>query len=251
MKVDNKLILGDCIKEMQELAPESIDLIVSSPPYYNLKDYSMWNKYEDYLLDMAKCFKEFDRILNKGRHVCWNIQDNIPEPSKNHRHYYALMPDTIKIAQGFGFEWERNIIWEKHHATQVMFGSYPYPPNMIYSCTTESICIFRKPGKTDLTNKTEKSKVDRKEWNVYKNNVWTIKPISNPNHPAPFPKELPIRLIKMHSFVNDIVLDPFGGIFTTGVACKEFHRRFIGIEKNKDYFEIGKKGLDNIIEPMF
>ena len=251
MKGNIKLILGDCITEMKTLQDNSIDLIITSPPYFNLKEYSQWAKYDDYLLDIAKCFKELKRILKQGRHIAWNIQDNIPNPSKTlGRRYYALMPDTIKIAQGFGFEWERNIIWNKNNATQIMFGSMPFPPNMIYSCVTESICIFRKPGKTDLSNKTEASKVPNKEWNVYKNNLWHIHPETHSSHPAAFPIELPSRLIKMHSFVNDLVMDPYGGVFTTGVACKELRRSFIGIEKNNSYFEIGKKRLANIIEPM-
>ena len=238
MKNDVKMILGDCLIAMKELPENSIDLVITSPPYFNLKEYAQWSKYEDYLLDMAKCFKELKRILKQGRHICWNIQDNLPNPSRNFgRRYYALMPDTIKIAQGFNFEWERNIIWNKNNATQLMMGSYPQPPNMIYSCVTESICIFRKPGKTDLSNKTEASKVPQKEWNVYKSNLWHMHPETRSSHPAPFPVELPSRLIKMHSFIGDIVADPYMGSGTTGVACALLKRGFWGVEKKKEYLK--------------
>lgn len=243
----SRLLLGDCVEKMKDIDPESIDLVITSPPYYNLKEYSHWATYEEYLFFIRLCFLEISRIIKPGRHVCWNIQDNLPEPSKDGRKYYALMPDIIKIAQGYGFEWERNIYWNKNYATQVMFGSYPYPPNMIYSCVTESICIFRKWGKTDLSNKSEESKINKAEWNIYKNSLWNIAPvkISKTLHPAAFPIQLPSRLIKMHSFINDVVLDPFMGSGTTGIACGILKRQFIGIEKDKEYFKTGQR---NIIE---
>lgn len=252
MNKNIKLILGDCLEKMKEIPDNNIDLIITSPPYFNLKDYSQWAKYDDYLLDIAKCFKELKRILKQGRHIAWNIQDNIPNPSKVlGRRYYALMPDTIKIAQGFGFEWERNIIWNKNNATQVLFGSYPQPPNMIYSCVTESICIFRKPGKTDLSNKTEASKVLQKEWNVYKNNLWHMHPETHSTHPAPFPVELPSRLIKMHSFINDLVLDPYSGSATTAIACILLKRNFIGYEKSKIYLKTAENRIFEAQNQLF
>lgn len=117
-----KLYRGECLEVMRSFGDESIDLIVSSPPYFNLKEYSSWQTYEDYLVDVLSWFREMYRILKIGRHICWNIQDNIPEPRDGGSHYYALMPDTVKIAQKVGLEWERNVIWNKQNATQIYFG---------------------------------------------------------------------------------------------------------------------------------
>jgi len=239
-----KLYHGDCLDILPQLDNESIDLIITSPPYFNLRDYSFWNTYEEHLVFIKNIYSYLDIKLKKGRHIGWNIQDNIPEPTDKGREYYCLMPDTIKIATSFDLVWERNLVWHKNNATQVMFGSYPYPPNMIYSCTTESICIFRKRGKTDLSNKTEQSKVNQKEWNIYKNNLWTFTAETKSEHTAPFPKELPERLIKMHSFENDLVLDCFLGSGTTAVVCEDLKRRWIGIEKEEKYCELASKRID-------
>lgn len=230
-----KLYKGECLEVMRSFGDESIDLIVSSPPYFNLKEYSSWQTYEDYLVDVLSWFREMYRILKIGRHICWNIQDNIPEPRDGGSHYYALMPDTVKIAQKVGLEWERNVIWNKQNATQIYFGSFPFPPNIMYSPVTESVCIFRKRGKTDLGKKSDKSIIPTKLWNSWKNSLWTFAPETNSEHPAPFPEELPRRCITNHSFVDDTVLDPFGGSATTGVVAKLLHRNYILIERNEQY----------------
>lgn len=239
----NTIYNEDCLETMRRMPDGFVDLVVSSPPYFNLRDYANWETYESHLKSVNAWFAEMFRVLKQGRHIAWNIQDNTPEPTKNGRHYHALMPDTIKIAQKSGFEWERNIIWSKNNATQVMFGSYPYPPNMIYSTVTESICIFRKPGKTDLSNKSDESKVPQKEWNYLKNNLWTFTPQTKSSHPAPYPIELPTRAIKMHSFVGDTVYDPFMGSGTTAKACQDLNRNFIGSEISKEYCDIAEGRL--------
>lgn len=239
----NTIYNEDCLETMKRMPDGFVDLVVSSPPYFNLRDYANWETYESHLNSVSAWFSAMFRVLKQGRHIAWNIQDNTPEPTKNGRHYYALMPDTIKIAQNFGFEWDRNIIWSKNNATQVMFGSYPYPPNMIYSTVTESICIFRKPGKTDLSNKSDESKVPQKEWNYLKNNLWTFTPQTKSSHPAPYPIELPTRVIKMHSFVGDTVYDPFMGSGTTARACKDLNRNYIGSEISKEYCDIAEERL--------
>lgn len=234
----NTCILGNCLEKMKDIPDNSIDLVVTSPPYFNLKEYSKWDNYSDYLEFIDMCFSDISRIIKEGRFVCWNIQDNIPNPTKDGRKYFALMPDTIKIAQKYGFEWECNIIWDKSNATQIMLGSYPYPPTMIYRQITESICIFRKHGKADLTNKKDIDKLDRETWSKYTKIIWTIQAQTKSKHSAPFPEEIPKRLIKLHSFSDDIVLDPFAGSGTTAIACINTNRNYICIELHENYFNI-------------
>lgn len=241
----NRLILGDCLEVMKDIPDNSIDMVVTSPPYFNLKEYSKWNNYEDYLKFIDDVFCQLSRITKQGRHVCWNIQDNLPNPTNEGRKYFALMPDTIKIAQKYGFEWECNVIWNKSNATQIMLGSYPYPPTMIYRQITESICIFRKFGKADLSNKKEIDKLDKETWAKYTKIIWDIAPQTKSEHTAPFPLEIPTRLVKLHSFIDDIILDPFGGSGTTAIACLNTNRNYICIEKEQKYFEIMEKRIES------
>lgn len=241
----NELICGDNIKVLKTMESECIDLTITSPPYLNLKEYSYWDSYDEYLKYIDSIFEQLHRITKTGRFVCWNIQDNIPNPTKQGRKYYALMPDTVKIAQKYGFEWECNVIWEKNNATQLMLGSYPYPPTMIYRQTVESICIFRKFGKADLSNKKESDKLSKEEWKKYTKIVWDFHPQTNSDHPASFPEELPRRLIKLHSFEGDIILDPFMGSGTTCKVAKDLGRNYIGIEKNEEYYKMCEARVRN------
>lgn len=231
-----EILNTDCLYGFKTLYSCMVDFILTSPPYFNLKEYSNWATYDDYIHFIHECIAQCYRVLKPGRHMLWNIQDNIPEPSKINRHYYPLMPDTINLAINRGFEWERNIVWVKNNATQIMFGSYPYSPNIIYSPVTESICVFRKPGKTDLDNKTDKSKIDQNLWNEYSRNVWNITPDVDSWHPAPFPKKLAEIAISFHSFIDDLVMDPFSGSGTTARVCNKLNRRFIGFESNYEYW---------------
>jgi DNA modification methylase len=239
----DKLICGDNIEILKGLDDNIIDLTVTSPPYFNLKEYSYWDSYDEYLKYIDSVFEQLYRVTKTGRFVCWNIQDNIPNPTKQGRKYYALMPDTVKIAQKYGFEWECNVIWEKNNATQLMLGSYPYPPTMIYRQTVESICIFRKFGKADLSNKKENDKLSKEEWKKYTKIVWDFSAQTKSEHPAPFPEELPKRLIKLHSFEGDLVLDPFVGSGTTCKVAKDLGRNYIGIDKEQNYIDIARDRL--------
>ena len=239
----NKITHGDCVEKLKDLSDCSIDLTVTSPPYLNLKEYSFWRTYDDYLSFIDSVFQELHRVTKQGRFVCWNVQDNVPNPTKDGRKYFALMPDTIKIAQKYGFEWECNVIWNKSNATQIMLGSYPYPPTMIYRQITESICIFRKFGKPDLSNKKSVDKLDRETWAKYTKIIWDIQPQTKSDHPAPFPEEIPKRLILLHSFTGDVVLDPFVGSGTTCKVAKDLGRNYMGIDVSYEYVCIANDRL--------
>jgi site-specific DNA-methyltransferase (adenine-specific) len=112
---------------------------------------------------------------------------------------------------------------------------------MIYRQTVESICIFRKFGKADLSNKKESDKLSKEEWKKYTKIVWDFSAQTKSKHPAPFPEELPKRLIKLHSFEGDVVLDPFVGSGTTCKVAKDLGRNYIGIDKEQKYIDIAKE----------
>jgi len=193
-------------------------------------------------------FKQCERILKPGGHICWNIQDNLPEPREDGRHYYPLMPDTVHIGIKYGMEWEGNVIWNKNTATQKMFGSYPYPPTPIFMAITESILVFKKPGKLTYTNEQkEKSKLSSDEWFQLTRNLWTFSAAkaSEVGHTAPFPIDLPLRFIKLMSCVDGIIMDPFMGSGTTALACIEMNRKWIGFELNDEYYKLCNTRINN------
>lgn len=253
----NEIFNTDCLQGMKKLESDSVDLTVTSPPYWNRKDYSFWEEYKDYLVSVELWFEQLQRITKSGRHVCWNIQPYLPHKINGERYHIPLSADTIKIAYRYGFMLERTVIWNKTNATcQRMFGSYPYPPTIIYTPKIEDIHIFRKLGRADLRNKNEESKISLSEWSEWTLPIWDM-PIGMDNkinnrkngkkhHSATFPEELPKRCIRLHSFVGDVVLDPFLGTGTTAKVANDLGRKFIGFELSQEYFEIAKQRLTTL-----
>jgi len=245
MKIDIRQ--GDCLDIMKGMEDESIDLIVTSPPYLNLREYSSWGSYTEYMQDVDKWFTEMYRIVKKGGHICWNIQENIPEPTKKGRNYHPVLPDTIRLAVDKGLIWEKNVVWNKKNATQVLFGSYPYPPTPIFMDLVEYIAVFKKQGKLTFTKEQkEKAKVEKERWFEIARNVWEIAPekAKRIGHPAPYPVELPKRFIEVMTVHDSIVLDPFLGSGTTGIAALEMGRNFIGIERDENYIKLAQKRIE-------
>ena len=247
----NKIYNEDCLEGMKRIPDESIDLIVSSPPYLNLREYSFWESYDNYLEDVEKWFYEMNRILKKGGHICWNVQENIPEPTKQGRWYHPILPDTIKIAIDLDLVWEKNVVWNKKNATQVLFGSYPYPPTPIFMDLVEYVAVFKKKGKLTFTKEQkERAKIEKDRWFEVTRNVWEIAPekASNIGHPAPYPIELPKRFIEVMTVHDSVVLDPFMGSGTTAIACINTNRNYIGFELDKQYCDIANERVQKAMQ---
>ena len=140
------------------------------------------------------------------------------------------------------------IIWDKGSTDQLMMGSYPYPPNFYTLNTVEFINIFVKDGQPEKIAKEvkEASRLTKEEWREYISTIWKFPPERDRSHPAPFPPELPRRLIKMYSFKDDIIVDPFMGSGTTAFAAADEDRKFIGYEINPNYIELAKKRLNSL-----
>jgi len=241
-----ELYLGDCLEIMQELEDNSIDLIITSPPYFNLREYSNWETYDAYIYSVDLWFEQLSRIIKPGRYIFWNLQDSYPNrlfDKQAPRKHLPLSSDTIQQAIKY-INYEDNIVWFKGKAgaTQRMFGSYPYPPTLIFSKLHENILVFRKEGQAKYS-RTEDSKISKEQWVNLTNSVWEFPPKTHSKHPAPFPIILPTRAITGWSLVGDTILDPFMGSGTTGVACKQTERNFVGIEINPKYFEIAEKRI--------
>lgn len=256
MKTLHKIIIGDsrCMKEVKD---ESVHLIITSPPYWQLKDYGNGKQigfndtYEEYVNNLNLVWSECHRILHKGCRLCINIGDQFARSVYYGR--YKVIPirtEIIKFCESAGFDYMGAIIWQKVttcHTTggATVMGSYPYPRSGILKLDYEFILIFKKYGNPPKVSKEikERSKLTDEEWNQYFTGHWNFPGEKQDNHLAMFPEELPRRLIKMFSFVGDTVLDPFLGSGTTSLAAKNLNRNSIGYEINEDFLPIIKEKL--------
>jgi DNA modification methylase len=255
MKTHHKIIIGDS-RWMKEVPDETVHVIVTSPPYWQLKDYGNGNQigfndtYEEYINNLNLVWSECRRVLHKGCRLCVNIGDQFARSVYYGR--YKIIPirtEIIKFCESFGFDYMGAIIWQKVttcHTTggATVMGSYPYPRNGIIKLDYEFILIFKKYGDAPKVSKEikEKSRLTEEEWSQYFTGHWNFSGEKQDKHLAMFPEELPRRMIKMFSFVGDTVLDPFLGSGTTSLAARNLDRNSIGYEINEDYLPtIGEK----------
>ena len=257
LRTKHTIINGDS-RDMTELADKSVNLIVTSPPYWQLKDYGVENQigfndsYEEYINNLNLVWNESYRVLNNGCRLCINIGDQFARSVYYGR--YKVIPirtEIIKFCETIGFDYMGAVIWQKRTTTNTtggasIMGSYPYPRNGIFSIDYEFILIFKKLGTPVSPNKKikELSKLTKEEWREYFTGHWNFGGVKQDNHLAMFPEELPRRLIKMFSFVGDTILDPFLGSGTTSLAAKKLSRNSIGYEINKEFIPIIEKKLD-------
>ncbi|ADQ08161.1 DNA methylase N-4/N-6 domain protein [Caldicellulosiruptor hydrothermalis 108] len=254
-----KIIIGDS-RNMSEIDNETIDLIITSPPYWHLKDYGVANQIgygqtlHEYLKDLYRVWQECFRVLKEGRRLCINIGDQFARSIVYGR--YKIIPlhsEIIAQCEDIGFDYMGAIIWQKKTTMNTsgganVMGSYPYPPNGMIEIDYEFILIFKKPGKSPKVSPEikEKSILTKEEWKEYFSGHWYFKGEKQTEHEAMFPDELPYRLIKMFSFVGDTVLDPFLGSGTTLKVALELERNGIGYEINPDFLEVINKKLNTI-----
>lgn len=248
MKTQHKIIIGDS-RDMNEISDESVHLIITSPPYWQLKDYGEQNQigyndsYEEYINNLNLVWNECYRVLHKGCRLCVNIGDQFARSVYYGR--YKVIPirtEIIRFCETIGFDYMGAIIWQKVTTCNTtggasIMGSYPYPRNGIIKIDYEFILILKKLGKAPKVSKEikTKSKMTKEEWNEYFYGHWNFPGETQKKHLAMFPEELPRRLIKMFCFVGDTVLDPFLGSGTTTLAAKNLNRNSIGYEINKDF----------------
>ena len=248
MSTKHLLINGDS-RNMSHIPNESVHLIVTSPPYWQLKDYGTDNQigfndtYESYINNLNLVWKECLRILMPGCRLCINIGDQFARSAYYGR--YKVVPihsEIIRFCETIGFDYMGSIVWQKPtsmHTTggEKVMGSYPYPRGGIVKIDFEHILLFKKLGKAPIP--TQKSKeasiLTMEEWNEYFSSHWTFNGAKQNRHIAVFPEELPRRLIRMFSFIGDTICDPFMGSGTTALAAANLGRNSIGYELNKDF----------------
>lgn len=253
-KIDKPLLLiGDSEETLKTLPENSIQLVFTSPPYYNARTYSDYHSYNDYLEKMKSVFKECYRIIEDGRFLIVNVSPVITKrPGREFESIrYPIHFDFHKILEESGFYFIDEIIWIKPEScVKNRIGGYQqtrkalsYKPN----CITESILVYRKKCSflIDKNISAYKNYDKFENEDIDTSNCWYINPRSDKNHPAVFPEELCRRILKYYSFENDVVLDPFAGSGTLGNVAYKMKRIPVMCEMDKNYVEIIKGGKVN------
>jgi len=251
-----KIIIGDS-RKMIEIENNSIDLVLTSPPYWHIKDYGVSGQIgygqslHEYLKDLYRIWKECYRILKQGRRLCINIGDQFARSVIYGR--YKIIPlhaEFISQCEDIGFDYMGSVIWQKKTTMNTtgganVMGTYPYPANGMIEIDYEFILIFKKPGKSEkiLKEIKDKSRLTKEEWKEYFYGHWYFGGARQIEHEAMFPEEIPKRLIKMYTFVDDTVLDPFLGSGTTVKTALNLNRNAIGYEINEKFLGVIKEKL--------
>ena len=251
---------------MQELPNESVHLIITSPPYWQLKDYGVNNQigfddsYEQYINHLNLVWQECFRVLHNGCRLCINIGDQFARSVYYGR--YKVIPihsEIIRFCEMIGFDFMGQIIWQKATTMNttgggVVMGSFPYPRNGIVKLDFEYILLFKKQGNAPKPSQEQKEQsiMTNEEWNAYFNGHWYFSGAKQDKHLAMFPEELPKRLIKMFSFPQETILDPFMGSGTTALAARNLKRNSIGYEINSDFIPLieQKIGTNNLYDEV-
>lgn len=245
-ETSHNVFFGDS-RCMSAVADQSVQLIVTSPPYWQLKDYGsdeqlgFNDSYEDYINNLNLVWKESHRVLHDGCRMCINIGDQFARSVYYGR--YKVIPirtEIIRFCETIGFDFMGSIIWQKVTTCNTtggasIMGSYPNPRNGIIKIDYEFILLFKKQGKAPVVSAEQKqaSSMTNKEWNEYFAGHWNFPGEKQSGHLAMFPEELPRRLVKMFSFVGETVLDPFLGSGTTSMAAMKLGRNSVGYEINE------------------
>lgn len=245
---DYTIINSCCIKGLTKMKNEKkkIHLTITSPPYYNVKDYVTYNDYKEYLNTLKNVFTLIYEITEDGRMCCVNLSNIlIQRESRNcESSRIPLAFHFVPLMEDIGWKFIEDIIWVKPEgAAKNRNGGFfqhrqpvAYKPNII----NEYIFVFQKPSK-HLIDKIVRgydaiTSLNSKVNDGYeRTNVWKINPETKSKHPAPYPETLVENLIKYYSFCGDVVLDPFVGSGTTCISAFKLNRKSIGFEIHKDY----------------
>lgn len=235
----NKIILGTA-ENMKELPDKSIHLMITSPPYNVTKEYDDNLTLQEYLTLLNNSFKETYRVLVNGGRVCINVANLGRKP------YIPLSDHISKMMNDIGFKMRGEIIWVKGAGAGVSmaWGSWKSATNPVLRDTHEYILVFSK-GNYQRKAQGKKDTITKEQFMEWTKSVWTMNPESAKKigHPAPFPEDLPYRLIQLYSLKGDNILDCFMGAGTTAVAAIKSERNFVGYDISPEYITLAKNRL--------
>ncbi len=244
---------GDAAVEVGKLEQGSVHLVVTSPPYYGLKE-GQWEHYEDYVRFLDDLWKACFIALDHGCRLCVNIGDQNTSVQDYGRHFvFPIHASIIEGARKAGFDYMGSVIWNKAKTLRasgggamIGSGAQGLPREFLVAYDYEYILIFKKPGRPKRTpSDAEKraSRIPLRERRLWYDARWSFPGERKTLHPAPFPEELPYRLIRMFSFVGDTVLDPFMGSGTTLVVAKNLSRKSIGVDCQPAWCQVSRERI--------
>ncbi len=250
---EESVLSSDCLNRifhkssecMDELPDNSVHLVVTSPPYNVGKEYDVNMSLSEYRDFLRRVMAEVYRVLVSGGRLCVNIA------GVGRRPYLPLHAFVIQDLLDLGFIMRGEVIWDKGSAStsSTAWGSWLSPTNPTLRDIHEYILIFSKKTLHRPKLPMRKATITRDEFLEFTKSVWRINPESarRVGHPAPFPIEIPYRLIQLYTFENEVVLDPFIGSGTTALAALQTNRYFIGYEINQKYIEIAQKRINDYL----
>jgi len=238
------VVEGDCLDVMAEMPTGCVDLVVTSPPYFNAREYSQWETYESFLSFLMSTWKLCHDVVQVGGRVAINTCQGY-----GRQPYTPIGSDVTKQIQGL-FILRGHIIWDKHITggtrQRTSWGSWLSASNPYLRDSHEQIVVASKQqlGKLDRGE----SDIERDEFLQWTESVWHMAAASatRVGHPAPFPEELPKRLIKLFSYVGDLVFDPFFGSGTSLIVARDLGRHFFGCDIKSEYVEMARKRLSTV-----
>lgn len=236
---EDKVVLGTS-ENMKEIPDNSVHLMVTSPPYNVSKEYDEDLSLREYLQLLRNVFTETYRVLVHGGRACVNVANVGRKP------YISLSDHISHMMNEIGFKMRGEIIWAKGAGAGISmaWGSWQSASNPVLRDTHEYILVFSK-GTFERKREKKENTITKEQFMEWTKSVWTLNPESakKVKHPAPFPVELPYRLIQLYTFKGDIVLDPFMGSGSTAIAALKSERKFIGYEIDPQYIKIAEERI--------
>lgn len=237
---ENNIIHGNA-ENMKELPDNSLHLMITSPPYNVTKEYDKDLSLKEYLEILKNVFKETYRVLVNGGRACINVANLGRKP------YIPLSDNISKMMIEIGFNMRGEIIWNKASSASpsTAWGSWQSASNPILRDIHEYILIFSK-GDYNRNGKGKINTISKEKFMEWTKSVWIMNAESarRIGHPAPFPEELPYRLIQLYSFKDDIILDPFIGSGTTAISAMKSERKYVGYEVNEEYIKLANRRIE-------
>ncbi len=267
MYTTNQTLINGDARDLSYIDDNSIHLVVTSPPYWNLKEYNDVDgqmghieDYEEFLAELEKVFVAFKRILVPGGRFICVVGDVCVSRRKYGRHLvFPLHADICVISRKLGFDNLNPILWHKiANANYEVSGGggflgKPFEPNGIIKNDIEFILMQRKPGgyRKPTDAQRELSRIEKTQYQEWFQQIWRVPGASTKKHPAPYPEEIAYRLINMFSFVGDTVLDPFCGTGNTLIAAAKSGRNGIGVEIDPDYCKMALSNINKETNEVF
>ena len=237
---ENKIILGSS-ENMREIPNNSLHLMITSPPYNVTKEYDQDLSLQEYLKLLQSVFSETYRVLVDGGRACINVAN------LGRRPYLPLSDFVSRIMLEIGFHMRGEIIWNKGAGAGVSmaWGSFQSASNPVLRDVHEYIMVFSKGSFSRKKTEGKENTISKEQFMEWTKSVWTMNPESAKKikHPAPFPIELPYRLIQLYTFKGDVILDPFMGSGTTAIAALKAERKYIGYDNDPEYVKLSEERI--------